>query len=45
MRVDSVLPNEYGGANFVCERMFDAALHRSPESFRVKIVRLAKSQA
>ncbi|KAF2204959.1 hypothetical protein GQ43DRAFT_95556 [Delitschia confertaspora ATCC 74209] len=43
-RVDitSVLPNGYGDAKFVCERMLDATLHKYPEHFRTMSVRLGQ---
>ena len=42
MAIDSVLPNGYGDAKFVCERMLDETLHRYPEDFRTMAVRLGQ---
>lgn len=39
MALESVLPNGYGEAKFVCERMLDETLHKYPEQFRVMSVR------
>ncbi|CAG7918759.1 unnamed protein product [Penicillium olsonii] len=35
----AVLPNGYGDAKWVCERMLDETLHKHPDSFRVMTVR------
>lgn len=37
--VDAVLPNGYGDAKWVCERMLDETLHRHPHHFRAMVVR------
>ncbi|KAH8691966.1 putative polyketide synthase [Talaromyces proteolyticus] len=37
--LNSVLPNGYGDAKFVCERILDETLHNYPEQFRVMSVR------
>ncbi|KAE8146578.1 hypothetical protein BDV25DRAFT_143578 [Aspergillus avenaceus] len=42
MTIDSVLPNGYGDAKYICERMLDETLHRFPEDFRVMAVRLGQ---
>jgi acyl transferase domain-containing protein/nucleoside-diphosphate-sugar epimerase/acyl carrier protein/SAM-dependent methyltransferase len=39
MTLESVLPNGYGDAKFVCERMLDETLHKYPDQFRVMSVR------
>ncbi|EED22683.1 polyketide synthase, putative [Talaromyces stipitatus ATCC 10500] len=39
MTLESVLPNGYGDAKFVCERMLDETLHKFPDQFRVMSVR------
>jgi acyl transferase domain-containing protein/nucleoside-diphosphate-sugar epimerase/acyl carrier protein/SAM-dependent methyltransferase len=39
MSLKSVLPNGYGDAKFVCERMLDETLHKHPQHFRVMSVR------
>lgn len=39
MDIESVLPNGYGEAKFVCERILDETLHQYPDSFRVMTVR------
>lgn len=40
--IDSVLPNGYGEAKWVCERMLDETLHKYPERFRAMVVRLGQ---
>lgn len=40
--IESVLPNGYGDAKFVCERMLDETLHKHPEQFRAMVVRLGQ---
>lgn len=40
--VSSVLPNGYGEAKFVCERMLDETLHRHGAAFRPMTVRLGQ---
>ncbi|KAL2813938.1 hypothetical protein BDW59DRAFT_167334 [Aspergillus cavernicola] len=40
--IDSVLPNGYGDAKFVCERMLDETLHKYPQHFRPMAVRLGQ---
>ncbi|KAI4254410.1 MAG: hypothetical protein LQ352_003112, partial [Teloschistes flavicans] len=40
--IPSVLPNGYGDAKFVCERILDETLHRHPERFRAMVVRLGQ---
>lgn len=40
--IDSVLPNVYGDAKYVCERMLDETLHLHPSSFRAMSVRLGQ---
>lgn len=42
MTIESVLPNGYGDAKFVCERMLDETLHKYPDRFRVMAVRLGQ---
>lgn len=42
MTIDSVLPNGYGDAKYVCELMLDATLHHSPDRFRTMAVRLGQ---
>lgn len=42
VEIDSVLPNGYGDANYVCERMLDETLHLHPSSFRAMSVRLGQ---
>lgn len=42
MTIDSVLPNGYGDAKFVCERMLDETLHKYPDDFRAMAVRLGQ---
>ena len=40
--VDSLLPNGYGDAKWVCERMLDKTLHKNPDRFRTMAVRLGQ---
>ncbi|KAL9069423.1 MAG: hypothetical protein Q9157_006161 [Trypethelium eluteriae] len=40
--IDSVLPNGYGNAKWVCERMLDETLHKHPDRFRTMAVRLGQ---
>ncbi|KAK5656795.1 hypothetical protein OQA88_4343 [Cercophora sp. LCS_1] len=40
--IESVLPNGYGDAKFVCERMLDKTLHAYPDRFRTMCVRLGQ---
>jgi acyl transferase domain-containing protein/nucleoside-diphosphate-sugar epimerase/SAM-dependent methyltransferase/acyl carrier protein len=42
MTIESVLPNGYGDAKFVCERMLDETLQKYPEKFRAMTVRLGQ---
>lgn len=42
MTIESVLPNGYGDAKFVCERMLDETLHKYPDQFRAMTVRLGQ---
>ncbi|KAI2482376.1 Polyketide synthase [Pyrenophora tritici-repentis] len=42
MGIKSVLPNGYGDAKFVCERVLDETLHRYPDRFRAMVVRLGQ---
>lgn len=42
MPLDAVLPNGYGEAKFVCERILDETLHRFPDRFRAMSVRLGQ---
>lgn len=42
MTIDSVLPNGYGDAKFICEKMLDETLHKYPDQFRVMAVRLGQ---
>ncbi|EKG11419.1 Beta-ketoacyl synthase [Macrophomina phaseolina MS6] len=42
MTIESVLPNGYGDAKFVCELMLDATLHTHPSRFRAMAVRLGQ---
>ncbi|KAE8372515.1 hypothetical protein BDV26DRAFT_297795 [Aspergillus bertholletiae] len=39
MTMESVLPNGYGEAKFVCERMLDETLHKYPNRFRTMAIR------
>lgn len=40
--IESVLPNGYGDAKYVCERMLDTTLHKHPGPFRTMCVRLGQ---
>ena len=40
--IESVLPNGYGDAKYICERMLDATLHAHPSRFRAMSVRLGQ---
>ncbi|KAL8692796.1 MAG: hypothetical protein Q9218_002237, partial [Villophora microphyllina] len=40
--IPSVLPNGYGDAKYVCERILDSTLHLHPERFRAMVVRLGQ---
>ncbi|KAJ5641292.1 hypothetical protein N7490_005292 [Penicillium lividum] len=40
--IESILPNGYGDAKYVCERMLDATLHKYPDNFRPMCVRLGQ---
>ncbi|KAH8799818.1 putative polyketide synthase [Xylogone sp. PMI_703] len=42
MTIESVLPNGYGDAKFVCERMLDETLLKHPDKFRTMSVRLGQ---
>lgn len=42
MTIDSVLPNGYGDAKLVCEKMIEATLEAYPSSFRAMSVRLGQ---
>lgn len=42
MTIESFLPNGYGYAKFVCERMLDETLHKYPDRFRAMAVRLGQ---
>ncbi|KAI1385804.1 putative polyketide synthase [Hypoxylon trugodes] len=42
MEIESVLPNGYGDAKYVCERILDETLHTQPDLFRPMTVRLAQ---
>lgn len=42
MTIESVLPNGYGDAKFVCEMMLDETLHKYPDRFRAMAVRLGQ---
>lgn len=42
MMIDSVLPNGYGDAKYVCERMLDETLHKYDDRFRAMAVRLGQ---
>lgn len=42
MTIESVLPNGYGDAKFVCERMLDETLHKHPTKFHAMVVRLGQ---
>lgn len=40
--IESVLPNGYGDAKYICERMLDETLHKYPDHFRAMAVRLGQ---
>ncbi|KAI2602598.1 putative polyketide synthase [Hypoxylon sp. NC1633] len=42
MEIQSVLPNGYGDAKYVCERILDETLHTQPDAFRPMVVRLGQ---
>ena len=42
MTIESVLPNGYGDAKFICEKMLDETLHQYPDRFRAMAVRLGQ---
>jgi len=42
MTIESVLPNGYGDAKFICERMLDETLHQYASRFNTMIVRLGQ---
>jgi len=42
MTIDSVLPNGYGDAKLVCEKMIEATLEACPDSFSAMSVRLGQ---
>ncbi|KFA60271.1 hypothetical protein S40285_08417 [Stachybotrys chlorohalonatus IBT 40285] len=42
MHLDAVLPNGYGEAKYICERILDETLHKFPEHFRTMSVRLGQ---
>lgn len=42
MTIDSVLPNGYGDAKYVCELMLDETLHKYPNKFRAMAVRIGQ---
>ena len=42
MTIDSVLPNGYGDAKYVCELMLDETLHKYPDQFRTMAVRIGQ---
>jgi len=42
VEIDSVLPNGYGDAKYICERMLDETLHMHPSQFRTMSVRLGQ---
>jgi hypothetical protein len=42
MTIEHVLPNGYGDAKYVCERMLDETLHKHPSRFSVMAVRLGQ---
>ena len=43
--IDSVLPNGYDDAKYVCELMLDETLHHSSDRFRAMAVRSGRLQA
>ena len=42
MTIDSVLPNGYGDAKYICELMLDSTLHKYPHRFRTMSVRIGQ---
>ena len=42
MTIDSVLPNGYGDAKYICELMLDETLHKFPSRFRTMAVRIGQ---
>nr|UOS85799.1 non-reducing polyketide synthase [Hypoxylon rubiginosum] len=42
MDIESVLPNGYNAAKYICERMLDETLHTMPDRFRPMVVRPAQ---
>ena len=42
MQIESILPNGYGDAKYVCELMLDETLHKYPKTFRTMAVRLGQ---
>ena len=42
MKIESILPNGYGDAKYVCELMLDETLHKYPDQFRTMAVRLGQ---
>ena len=40
--IDSVLPNGYGDAKYICELMLDETLHKHPDRFRTMSVRIGQ---
>ncbi|KFZ17736.1 hypothetical protein V502_04427 [Pseudogymnoascus sp. VKM F-4520 (FW-2644)] len=42
MAIESVLPNGYGDAKYICELMLDQTLHQYPNSFRTMAVRIGQ---
>jgi thioester reductase-like protein len=40
--IEHVLPNGYGDAKFICERMLDETLHKHTSRFNVMVVRLGQ---
>ncbi len=42
MTINSVLPNGYGDAKYVCELMLDETLHKYPDQFRTMAVRIGQ---
>jgi malonyl CoA-acyl carrier protein transacylase/nucleoside-diphosphate-sugar epimerase/acyl carrier protein len=42
MTVESILPNGYGDAKYICELMLDQTLHQHPNRFRTSCVRIGQ---
>ncbi|KAL3426664.1 Iterative polyketide synthase CazM 11 [Phlyctema vagabunda] len=42
MTIESILPNGYGDAKYICELMLDDTLHKFPQQFRTMSVRLGQ---